>query len=393
MTTNESAGNTKLADSLLEIEQKVRIIAKNPVIYSPALIYRDGIPIVRRNTITMIQGKQGAHKSRFAQMLASLIISGNNSPDQFLGFTLKDSHNLTAVYIDTERNVTEELPVARQNIMINAGYDIDEPIEKLHVTSIKHVERKNRIKSIRDFLNLTRSGTTDHLFVFLDIASDCVENYNDPKENVLLMDYLNNMSENHDCSILIVIHENFREQKATGATGTQAGNKASTIMSIGYIDNGRDERSDILKIKFLKVRHSKPLAPFHARYSESTDSLELSEYTERVSQNEKSTIEHIAKVLPSILSIGEISQQQVLNILCEAVKCSKNTLKRRLTEIEEQNVQIILKNGDVKRLAKNSANGKMSTYSLKSNNVDDNCSINQVAADIEIVGPLKVVQT
>jgi hypothetical protein len=60
---------------LFEIEKKVDELSQQPIVYSEPLIKRGDVPIIRKGTINIIQGRFGSHKSRIGEMICSLLIA------------------------------------------------------------------------------------------------------------------------------------------------------------------------------------------------------------------------------------------------------------------------------------------------------------------------------
>ena len=92
---------------------------KNEIYFSEPLILRENVGIIFPNTINIIQGKAGVHKSRLTEDLCSLLISNSNSNQ--LGFSkLNNSIEIKALYVDTERNLKDQFPFALQKIIKKA---------------------------------------------------------------------------------------------------------------------------------------------------------------------------------------------------------------------------------------------------------------------------------
>jgi len=240
-----------LLDHLLNTTNRLAESAARHILASPPLVEKDDVAVVKRNTIILIQGKYGSHKSRFAELFAALFLCLSPTPQKFLNFKKKAFEQFAVAFLDSERNVTEEFPDAIQRIRKHAGYEAFESVEDFYFTSIKDIDRKQRLKAVETYLRYVRSQTDLHLIVFIDVATDAVKSFNDDVEAMAFYDFIGRMCDQHNCTIFLVVHENPGgvEGKARGHIGTEAANKASTVLSIGLIKDG-EERTDLVRIRF-----------------------------------------------------------------------------------------------------------------------------------------------
>ena len=323
---------------LMSMESTVKTYSGQEVVFSPPLITRDDNPVIRKGTINVLQGKFGVHKSRFAELFCSLLIKNSECKTDFMGFERFEPAKFTVCYIDTERNIKEELPAAVQSIRSKAGFPKTFDVEKLIATSMKKIPRKERLSALKAYLAHVRSRTSDHLFILLDVVTDCVASFNKDGESMELFDFLGNLADELDVTFLLIIHENFGTEKARGHTGSEAVNKASTVMQIGFEKDSRNCETDLVKVKFLKLRSAKKPEPIYMKYSEeakglvsaSQDDMQEMIYT----TNEKVHWTQLIDLLESWLDVPR-SQKEIVPKMVEQFKCSPNTAKKRLKEISE----------------------------------------------------------
>lgn len=363
---------TKAAKTLIELllttEQQIARLAEQSVVCDPPLISMGEIPIIRRGTINIIQGKFGSHKSRLAEMFCSFLIANStNCLPYYLNFD-KTDEAITVVYVDTERNLKEELPTAIQSIKQKGCYGLtDNPVD-FRFTSIKQIPRNKRLEAVKSFIEQVRSQTNYPMFVLLDVVTDCVANFNDPVESMKLFDYLGNLCENYDATFMLVIHQNPGGEKARGHTGTEAANKASTVMQIGFERGRNNEDTDLIALKFLKIRSAKRLAPIHLLYDDTQKGLVLAheDMVNRITAERRQVadIELVTEELGKLLR-PSLNQKDLLQQLKLIFDCSDNTLKSRLDEIANQQLEIMNRSGNPCMLKIKTANGKATIYELQ----------------------------
>lgn len=328
-------------DQLLERERLLSDAATRPVIFSPPLISRDDKGIIGRGTINIIQGAFGSHKSRLAELFAALMLTPNPAGPQFLGFVRTFLERFCICYIDTERNQSEELPFAIQGIKLKAGFAIEDKPADFRFTSIKAIDRGHRFKAIEAFIIHIREQTPLHLFCLIDVVTDAVGDFNDAKESMRLYDFIGNLCDRHNATFLLVIHQNPGTEKARGHTGTEAANKASTALQIGFEKEANGNDSDLIRVRYLKLRRGKRPDPLYLQYSEEQRGLIQADATQIAAhinhRKHKADTEDIADRLCSLLSEGPLPKNEVWTTLESEFKAKNATIRDRLkTIITEQ---------------------------------------------------------
>lgn len=331
----------QLLNPMLSLEERVGELASKAVIFSQPLISREEVGIIGRGTISIVQGAFGSHKSRLAELLAALMLTtGGDNDAKFLSFKRTMLERFCVCYIDTERNLTEELPFAIQGIKTKAGYSLEDKPADFRFTSIKAVERGHRFDAIEAFIGHVRAHTELHLFVLIDVVTDAIGDFNDPKESMRLFDFLGNLCDRHNATFLLVIHQNPGTDKARGHTGTEAANKASTVLQIGFEKTEKGEDSELIKLRYLKLRRGKRPEPVFLQYSSEANGLVLAStdaITEHINHRKhKAAVEDMAERIESLLSEGPMTKGEVVSVLMKDFSASNKTIRNRLAEIMDQ---------------------------------------------------------
>lgn len=359
--------HANLLANLLSCEETLAETATRPVIFSEPLISRHNTGIFGRGTINIVQGAYGSHKSRLAESFAALML--NDNPDaEFAGFTRPAGEKFVVCCIDTERNQDEELPHAVQGIKLKAGFTLTNKPENFRFTSLKSVERHSRLKAIEMFIKHARDQTGLHLFTLIDVVTDAIADFNDPKETLKLFDFLGNLCDRHNTTFLLVIHQNPGTEKARGHIGTEAVNKASTVIQIGLVKEADGKESDLIKLRYMKLRRGKRPEPLHLQFNEQNQGLMVAtgeSITKYVNQRkDKAPVDDIAERLQRMLSAGPMPKGEVVNTLMSEFSASNKTVRERLRIITEQPTAMCDDEGQAVILADGRDNGK-EVYRLK----------------------------
>jgi hypothetical protein len=369
---------SKALAALLADEQLLRTASTSPVTFRPALFWHDDEPVIWPRTVNLIQGQTGVHKSRVAELLGSTLLAtlaGRPAPAATLGlgFRPDPGERYRLLYIDTERNLTDQLPYALQQLKARAGYDITEHPPEFYYTSLVRAPRAERFPRLAEYLAHYRHDFDGHLIVILDVLSDCVADYNDVTASLGLIDLLNVAVNEQDATFLAVIHENpGSTAKARGHLGTEASNKASTVLQVSLVkEQGR--ATGLIQLLYMKRRYAAPGLTFFATFDETTrglvradaDAPEVQVRGQPAGFQSVSSRNEVLAIMPDLLSQGPVQFGQLVKALSENLGISDSSAKRYLSNAVGGSVAD--GSGQILVLTKRAAQvGKGVLYSLES---------------------------
>jgi len=343
--------------AILETQAQLKEIKSTDIRFSPPILTRDEAAVIFPNTINAIQGQTGAHKSRLAEVICSALMKLHDCDSPLLDFKRRSFDACHVLYVDTERNIKEQLPAALQSILTGAGYSKEDNPNVFDYISLLMVDRRERFNSLNEYLRHRRQSTDAPLFVVLDVTSDCVEDFNKVDKSMELIDMMGRMINEHNVTFLCILHENPRSDKMRGHLGTELGNKSSTTLQVAFEKDSNGNDTNILKVKFIKCRSTKRHQPFHVRYCEQAHGLILalpSEVSELInSRKHKAPNEDIIDHLETYLGDGtEMKRTDLLDKLCTDFQAKQRTIEERLKEIMEAETEIHNEKGQACQLDK-----------------------------------------
>lgn len=321
-------------------DREVILRRSTEIIHStPPLVTSGELGCIFPRTINTIQGRKGVHKSRLTETIFATLL-GRRGYRQHLGFVAQGIEPLLGLYVDTERNQQDQFPLALQRIKRLAGYDYWDHPTHLDAISLIGVERKLRFEALSEYLERNYAGRDEPVVIVLDVASDCVVNFNDPVASMQLLDMMNDLINTKNVTFLVVIHENPNDGgKARGHLGTELINKSSQVISIGFERDARGNDTDLVRIKFLHSRSTRRLDTLYARYSEEAHGLVLADegFVQATLDTRKT------KASPAELELwlidhlrSRLSKTDLMAQLTEAFACGERILEERLKELVEQ---------------------------------------------------------
>lgn len=358
----------KVLQSRNQIDEKV----KKRVDFSPPIFLRNDMEIIHPFTINVVQGKTGSHKSRLVSHFCSLLIGQFTEEMAGVRKSPKFTKKVKLLYVDTERNQKDQFPFALQEIKKKAGYRINDDVEALDFISLIEVSRTKRLSILKQYLEKVRNESEGlHIFVILDVVSDCISNFNNVGKSLELIDMLNIMINQFDITFICIIHENpgFNSEKARGHLGTELMNKASCQLQIGYELNAQNKPTDLIKVRPLKVRVGKAPEPFYLTYCDDFNGLiEANEdmiNNVKQSKKQKADIEAVKDFLYKHLpQKTKMPLSELSNLLKDHFKCSHNTIRERIKRMIETK-EIVGYHDGLPYFLSESKEGREKYYSLK----------------------------
>ena len=133
-------------------------------------------------------------------------------------------HKRRVIYIDTEQSKFHALKCASR---IRRLSGIDRPAN-FDVYYLRDTPYKTRIEAIEHIIQ----KTPDAGLVIIDGIKDIVADINSGQEATETADWLLKLTTQHNCHIMVLLHQNKTDINARGHLGTELINKAETTLSI-----------------------------------------------------------------------------------------------------------------------------------------------------------------
>lgn len=344
--------------TVLATREKLKEIKASEIRFSEPVLKQGENAVIFPHTINVIQGQAGVHKSRLAENICAAFLKLNGNQNELLGFNrLNFNATHTVVYVDTERNLSEQLPYALQSIQMKAGYNRADHPSNFEYISLLQINRKDRFATLNECLNHFKKSTNNPLFIVLDVSTDCIEDFNKTDKSMELIDLMNMAINEHNVIFLCLIHENPKSDKARGHFGTELMNKASTVMQVGFEKDASQNDTDIIRVKYLKCRSTARHTPFYIKYSNEAKGLVLADANEVSgvinNRKHKASNEDMTEFIEMYLGDGAtLTRVELLDKLCKDFKASQRTIESRISEIMSSDIEIFNEQGQGCKLSK-----------------------------------------
>lgn len=362
-------------DKVLFRSDQVMKAINSTIHFRKPLLERENVGIIYPYTINLIQGGYGTHKSRLAETICSTFLSKDNERE-FIGFkrTGLNPDDIFVVYVDSERNVRDQLPYALQRMIVNAGYSLDTLPSNFISLPLVDIQRENRFNVLEKLIRRIKEQTDKHLAVVLDVVTDCNQSFNDAKDSLTLVDMMNKMINRDEITFICIIHENFGMEKARGHLGSEISNKSTTIIQVKKEEHNHgvtDE--DIYRLRFLKSRMTKRPKDYFIYFDQYSKDLQIVEDLEvlqslKKEKSVKAPVEEVKVALCDILT-HPLNQNELIEELKREFDASANTLKERLKMIQDG--EVIVTNDSSYQFSI-STEGRSTIYAVKECNEINN---------------------
>ncbi len=341
---------------LLTSQQQIRESKEKPISFSQPILWQKENPVFFPKTINVIQGKAGVHKSRLAETVCAALLKTPESDKDLLDFKRNILTRYAVCYVDTERNLSDQLPYSLQQIQLKAGYPIEDHPYGFDYISLLEFAREERFEMLNMYLDYIRQKFPMHLFIILDVITDCVFNFNDTKDSMKLIDMMNQTINRFDVTFLCLIHENpGSTDKARGHLGTEILNKASTVIQIGFEKDSENHNTNLIKVNYLKCRSSRKHDPFFVEYSDKEKGLILADPNTIKdafdSRSQKAALDETIEIIGKSLT-EPMQKSDLIEKLCLEMNCKERTVETRLKSIITHKLEIPDANGTPRQLCK-----------------------------------------
>lgn len=376
LTKKINLPSESLAKIMLTTE-KIKKIKERDIRFADPILRQNGNAIIFPHTINVIQGQAGVHKSRLAEFICAAMLKRNGYRAELLGYKRENfDSNYTVVYVDTERNQSEQFPYALQCIQLKAGYEKQDHPQNFKYISLLEIPRKERFGVLDEYLKVLKQETNNPLFIVLDVSTDCIEDFNKTDKSMELIDLMNVAINEHDVVFLCLIHENPKSEKARGHFGTELMNKASTVMQVSYEKDSKQNDTDLIKIRYLKCRSTARHTPFYAKYSDEHKGLILASNDDiqevMNGKKQKADLNLVIEYLEMYLGDGSsLSRRELLDKLMDELGASEKTIEDRLKDISTNKIPLQNQNGIECCLEKDKREKSMKYLLLPTENRND----------------------
>lgn len=327
---------TQMYAQTMMILQSCEIDYDNPPDASKSVVAVNGVPLGTQDNLFCITGGEGTGKSNYiAAILAGTLGTERLDAEQTLGLEVTPNpKGLAVLHYDTEQSEAQLHKNLGKTLRRASLTAVPEFYHSLYLASLS---RKDRLRLIRESMDLFHHKHRGIHLVVIDGIADLIRSANDETESIAIVDELYRLAGIYNTCIICVLHFVPNGIKLRGHIGSELQRKAAGILSIE-----KDENPEYSVVKALKVRDGSPLDVPMTLFGWDK-ALDMHVYRGEKSKEDKDkrkSNELHAVVRGAFRSATRLSYQQLCEILMRELDIKDRTAKKYIAYMKEQGILI-----------------------------------------------------
>ena len=318
---------------------------ENPPDISKSVVAVNGVPLGTQDNLFCITGGEGTGKSNYVGAILSGALGEERLPiERTLGLEITaNPKGLAVLHYDTEQSEAQ--------LYKNLG----KTLRRVSLTTVPHfyhslylasLSRKDRLKLIRESMDLFHHRHGGIHLVVIDGIADLIRSANDETESIAIVDELYRLAGIYNTCIICVLHFVPNGIKLRGHIGSELQRKAAGILSIE-----KDDNPEYSVVKALKVRDGSPLdVPMMLFGWDKTEDMHVYRGEKSKEDKEKrKTDELIGVIREAFRNSLKLTYQELCEVLMREMEIKDRTAKKYIAYMKEQRILAQDTNGNYQK--------------------------------------------
>ncbi len=317
----------------------------NPPDASKSVVAVNGVPLGTQDNLFCITGGEGTGKSNYVGAILAGVLGNERLPiEKTLGLEITaNPKGLAVLHYDTEQSEAQLHKNLGKTLRRASLTAVPEFYHSLYLASLS---RKDRLKLIRESMDLFHHKHGGIHLVVIDGIADLIRSANDETESIAIVDELYRLAGIYNTCIICVLHFVPNGIKLRGHIGSELQRKAAGILSIE-----KDDNPEYSVVKALKVRDGSPLdVPMMLFGWDKAEDMHIYRGEKSKEDKEKrKTDELIAVVREAFRKSLKLTYQELCEVLMQAMEIKDRTAKKYITYMKEQRILTQDTNGNYQK--------------------------------------------
>ena len=318
---------------------------ENPPDISKSVVAVNGVPLGTQDNLFCITGGEGTGKSNYVGAILSGALGEERLPiERTLGLEITaNPKGLAVLHYDTEQSEAQ--------LYKNLG----KTLRRVSLTTVPHfyhslylasLSRKDRLKLIRESMDLFHHRHGGIHLVVIDGIADLIRSANDETESIAIVDELYRLAGIYNTCIICVLHFVPNGIKLRGHIGSELQRKAAGILSLE-----KDDNPEYSVVKALKVRDGSPLdVPMMLFGWDKTEDMHVYRGEKSKEDKEKrKTDELIGVIREAFRNSLKLTYQELCEVLMREMEIKDRTAKKYIAYMKEQRILAQDTNGNYQK--------------------------------------------
>ena len=325
--------------------QSCEIDYENPPDASKSIVAVNGVPLGTQDNLLCITGGEGTGKSNYVAAILTGTLGTERLPaERTLGLEITPNPNgLAVLHYDTEQSEAQLHKNLGKTLQRASLKTVPEFYHSLYLASLS---RKDRLKLIRESMDLFHHRHGGIHLVVMDGIADLIRSANDETESIAIVDELYRLAGIYNTCIICVLHFVPNGIKLRGHIGSELQRKAAGILSIE-----KDDNPEYSVVKALKVRDGSPLdVPMMLFGWDKAEDMHVYRGEKSKEDKEKrKTDELIAVVKEAFRNSFKLTYQELCEVLMREMEIKDRTAKKYIAYMKEQRILAQDTNGNYQK--------------------------------------------
>lgn len=312
--------------------QSCEIDYENPPDRSQSVVAVNGVPLGTQDNLFCITGGEGTGKSNYVGAILAGTLGGERLPiEKTLGLEITANPNgLAVLHYDTEQSEAQLYKNLGRTLRRASLAAVPEFYHSLYLASLS---RKDRLKLIRESLDLFHHKHGGIHLIIIDGIADLIRSANDETESIAIVDELYRLAGIYNTCIICVLHFVPNGIKLRGHIGSELQRKAAGILSIE-----KDDNPELSVVKAIKVRDGSPLdVPMMLfGWDKEADMHIYRGEKSKEDKEKRKTDELIAVVKEAFRNKIKLSYQDLCETLMREMEIKERTAKKYIAYMRDQ---------------------------------------------------------
>ena len=327
---------TDLYSQTMMMLRSCEIDYENPPDISKSVVAVNGVPLGTQDNLFCITGGEGTGKSNYVGAILAGTLGVEQLPiEKTLGLEITaNPKGLAVLHYDTEQSEAQLHKNLGKTLRRASLAAVPEYYHSLYLASLS---RKDRLKLIRESMDLFHHKHGGIHLVVIDGIADLIRSANDETESIAIVDELYRLAGIYNTCIICVLHFVPNGIKLRGHIGSELQRKAAGILSIE-----KDDNPEYSVVKALKVRDGSPLdVPMMLFGWDKAEDMHVYRGEKSKEDKEKrKTDELIGVVKEAFRNSFKLTYQELCEVLMREMEIKDRTAKKYIAYMKEQRILI-----------------------------------------------------
>ena len=307
---------------------------ENPPDISKSVVAVNGVPLGTQDNLFCITGGEGTGKSNYVGAILAGTLGEEQLPiEKTLGLEIAaNSKGLAVLHYDTEQSEAQLHKNLGKTLRRASLTAVPEYYHSLYLASLS---RKDRLKLIRESMDLFHHRHGGIHLVAIDGIADLIRSANDETESIAIVDELYRLAGIYNTCIICVLHFVPNGIKLRGHIGSELQRKAAGILSIE-----KDDNPEYSVVKALKVRDGSPLdVPMMLFGWDKAEDMHVYRGEKSKEDKEKrKTDELVGVIREAFRNSFKLTYQELCDVLMREMEIKDRTAKKYIAYMKEQHI-------------------------------------------------------